>query len=198
MKLTSLKVLELSKQYNLIEGLSDRELNNPEGIELELRVGRVEKIVGDSFLGVDKEGEKNRYSPTTELVGDIEKDGNKRITLEPGEYLLVRTMEKINCPAEKIKYDENFPEGYIFPVIFPRTSLFRGETSLHCSTTNPNYNGQLTFGLKNEGSHNFHFELGARMFKIYWEPTIGEIGRTYSGQHQSGRMTSQGEVEVQN
>jgi len=36
------------------------------------------------------------------------------------------------------------------------------------------------------------------MFKIYWEPVIGDIKRTYSGQHQGERVTSQGEVEVQN
>jgi len=68
-------------------------LENPEGVELELRVGRVEKIAGDSFLGVE-----NRSSAETELIGDIDTDGNKKIVMNPGDYFLVKTIEKINCP----------------------------------------------------------------------------------------------------
>jgi len=73
MKLSPLRVLELNEKYNLIENLSKGQLENPEGVELELRVGRVEKIAGDSFLGVE-----NRSSAETELIGDIDTDGNKK------------------------------------------------------------------------------------------------------------------------
>lgn len=192
MKLSALKVLELNQNYKLVEGLSDRELKNPEGIDLDLRVGRVEKIIGPSFLGVD-----DRSSAIVELVGDIEKNGNQRITIKPGDYFLVRTIETINCPGKKVKYDNNFPSGYLIPSVAPRVSLQKGGLSLDCSTTNPGYSGQLIFGLSNNGKYDFEFELGARMFKIYWEPVIGEIKRAYTGQHQGGRMTSQGELEVQ-
>ena len=41
MILSALKVLELNKEYNLIEGLCKRELENPEGCGIDLRVGRV-------------------------------------------------------------------------------------------------------------------------------------------------------------
>jgi len=95
MPLSSLRVLELNEKYNLVEGLCEREQLNPEGIELELRVGRVEKIISGSFLGV-----KDRNSPETELIGDIA-DGEKIILMKPGDYLLVRTIEKINCPNKK-------------------------------------------------------------------------------------------------
>jgi len=193
MILSAVKVLELNKKYNLVENLSERELNNPEGIELELRVGTVEKIVSESFLGVDK-----RSSPETRLIGDINKDGKKKILMNPGDYFLVGTIEKINCPDKKIKYDKNFPEAYLMPTISPRTSLQRCGISLHCTTTNPGYSGSLVFGLKNNNNYNFYFELGARMFKIYFEPILGDIRRTYSGQHQGGRTTSQGKVEKQN
>jgi len=199
MKLSSLKVLELNEKYKLIENLSKMQLENPEGVELELRVGRVEKIIGPSFLGVDREDELGkRFSPLTELIADITVDGNKKITMESDDYFLVRTIETINCPSDKIKYDVNSPPGYIIPGIKPRVSLQLGGVSLLCSTTNPGYSGPLTFGLKNNSKEKFDFELGARMFKIYWEPVIGEIKRTYEGQHQGERMTSQGEVEEQN
>ncbi len=193
MILSALKVLELNKEYNLIEGLSERESENPEGIDLELRVGRVEKPFGPSFLGITK-----RYSPKTKIIGDIEVDGNKRIILHPRENFLVRTIEKINCPGEKILYQAGEPKAYIIPDIKPRVSLQKGGVSLACSTTNPGYSGQLVFGITNNSNDNFEFELGARMFKIYWQIVLGEIKRTYSGQHQDGRTTSNGKIEVQN
>jgi len=198
MKLSSLKVLELNKKYNLIEGLSKGQLENPEGVELELRVGRVEKIVGPSFLDADKGDKKGeRSSPITTFIADISVDGNKKITMEPDDYLLVQTIETINCPKEKVKYDDNFIPGYILPCIEPRVSLQLGGISLLCTSTNPGYSGLLTFGLKNNSKYNFDFGLGARMFKIYWEPVIGEIKRTYEGQHQGDRISSQGQKETQ-
>lgn len=192
MILSALKVLELNKKYNLVSSLSEREQFNPEGIDIDLRVGRVEEIVGDSFLGVTK-----RHSAKTNLVADIENDGEKRITMKPGDYFLVRTMEKINCPSSPILYEKNLPPGYIIPDIRPRVSLQKAGVSLDCSTTNPGYSGQLVFGMANNSKHNFDFELGARMFKLYWKPVVGGIKRTYSGQHQGGRITSGGEEERQ-
>jgi len=193
MPLSAVKILELNKKYNLIEGLSERELNNPEGCGFDLRVGRVEKIDGESFLGVE-----DRSSPETILIGDIEKDGNKLITIKPGEYLIVQTIEKITSPSEKIKFEEGSPARYLMPLVFPRSSLQRGAISFHATKTDPGYSGKLAFGIKNQGQHDFKFELGARMFNIIFEPVIGELKRTYSGQHQGGRISSQGEFEVQN
>ena len=193
MILSALKVLELNEKYNLIEGLSERELENPEGSILDLRVGQIHNIIGDSLLGV-----KERYSSKTETIGDVIKDGNKRFTIKPGEFYLVTTMEVISSPAEKIKYDNNFPEAYLIPKICPRSSLQRGGISLHFTSTNLGYKGQLTFGIKNLGNQDFIFELGARMFSIEYYAVVGDIKRAYSGQHQGGRVTSGGKVEIQN
>lgn len=193
MILSALKVLELNEKYKLIEGLSERELENPEGTLLDLRIGQIHNIIGESFLGV-----RERYSSKTETIGDINKDGNKKFTIKPGEYYLITTMEIIHSPAEKIKYDDSLPEGYLIPKISPRSSLQRGGLSLHFTGTNPGYKGQLTFGIKNQGNQDFIFELGARMFSVEYEAVIGEIKRAYSGQHQGGRVTSGGEKEVQN
>ena len=197
MKISALKILELNPKYNLLGNLSERELNNPEGSGVDLRVGSVNKIIGDSFLASDNSS-RERYSPKVELVGDFESEGNKLIVLKPGEYFLVTTIETIHAPAEKIKYDENFPEGYLIPKVWPRSSLQRGAVSFHATKTDPGYKGQLTFGIKNLGTEDFKFELGARMFNIEFEPVIGDIKRAYSGQHQGGRVTSGGQKEVQN
>lgn len=197
MKISAVKILELNEKHNLIEGLSERELNNPEGSGIDLRVGQVHKIIGDSMLSADGTS-RERYSSKTELIGDVEKDGNKVITLKPGDFFLVTTVEIINSPAEKIKYDEFFPAGYVIPKIWPRSSLQRGGVSFHATKTDPGYKGKLTVAIKNLGTEDFTFELGARMFNIEYEPVIGEIKRAYSGQHQGGRVTSQGQKEVQN
>src|SRR3989338_725437 len=114
MKISALKILELNSQFNLLGDLAERELNNPEGSGVDLRVGSVHKIVGDSFLAADGSS-RERYSPKTEIIGDTSTDGNKMITLKPGEYFLVTTMETVNSPSEKIKFDDSFPECYLIP-----------------------------------------------------------------------------------
>ena len=73
----------------------------------------------------------------------------------------------------------------------------RGCVSLHHTGTNPGYKGALTFGMKNNGQHDFHFDLGARLFSLEYYPVIGDIKREYSGQHQGGRITSKGIGEIQ-
>jgi len=86
---------------------------------------------------------KEELKKEQDAIADIEKDGNKKITIKPGEYYLVKTMETINCPSEPIAYDENSPPGYIIPDIRPRVSLQKAGVSLDCSTTNPGYRGPL-------------------------------------------------------
>ena len=197
MKISALKILELNSKYELLKDLGQRELENSEGSGIDLRVGTVHKIMGDSFLAADNSS-RERYSPKIELIGDIEKEGNKLIIMKPGDYFLVTTMETINSPAEKIKFDDSFPEAFLIPKVWPRSSLQRGAVSFHATKTDPGYKGKLAFGIKNLGNEDFKFELGARMFNIEYEPVIGDIKRAYSGQHQGGRVTSDGQKEVQN
>lgn len=193
MKISATRILELNEGYNLIENLSDREKNNPEGTGFDLRVGQVHEIVGGSLLGVTE-----RYSSKTNLIGDVDLNGNEKVILKPGQFCLVTTIEIIHAPAEKIKYDSFFPAAYLIPKIHPRSSLQRGGVSFHATKTDPGYKGKLAFGIKNQGNQDFVFELGARMFNVEFEPVVGELKRAYSGQHQGGRVTSGGERELQN
>ena len=157
MIISPLKILELNERYNLISGLSERELNNPEGVGFDLRVGSASRISGKSYLGVEE-----RTSPLVREVGDIRIDGNKVITMTPGSYLLVSTMEVVHSPKEKVDIGYGLPPVYLMPDIYPRTSLQRGGISLLATKTDPGYQGKLVFGLKNLGSHNFDFELATR------------------------------------
>lgn len=192
MIISPLLVLQLNEKHDLVSNLSEREAKNPEGAGLDLRVATVEKITGKSFLGVEK-----RSSPETMLIGDIKRDGNKIVTLKPGEYFLVTTMETVYSPKEKIDIGYGFPPVSLMPLVFPRTSLQRGGISLLRTKTDPGYKGPLTFGLRNLGEYDFDFELGARMFNLVFEVVLGEINRPYSGQHQGGRVTSSGKTEIQ-
>ena len=48
------------------------------------------------------------------------------------------------------------------------------------------------------GNQDFIFELGARMFSVEYHTVAGDIKRAYSGQHQGGRVSSEGNLEKQN
>ena len=192
MIISPLQILELNEKYGLVTGLGERDATNPEGVGFDLRVGKVEKIVGKSFLGVNK-----RFSPKTEVIGDVEKDGNKLITLRQWDYRLVTTMEEVYSPEEKVFVGRVLPQMYLMPDIHPRTSLQRGGVVLVKTKTDPGYRGKLTFGLTNLSEYDFEFELGARLFNLVFHGVVGELKRPYSGQHQGGRTTSQGETEVQ-
>lgn len=193
MPLSAVRVLELNDKYHLVEGLCKRERENPEGAGLDLRVGAVYTIEGDGFLGISE-----RYSPKKSKLVDIAENGDCCVIMKPQDYFLVSTMETVCSPAEKVLYDENLPARYLMPLVYPRSSLQRCGVSFHATKTDPGYTGKLTFGIKNLGKHDFKFELGARMFNIVFEPVIGEIERAYSGQHQGGRVSGDGKIEVQN
>jgi len=177
MILSALKVLELNEKYQLIEDLSERELTNPEGVGLDLRVGAVYNLSGDSFLGINK-----RYSPTQELVKMVSEHNDNNVIMHPGDFYLVTTMETIYSPEEKVEIEDGSPKRHLVPIISPRTSLQRGGLNLLCTKTDPGYRGKLTFGLANVGKQNFKFELGSRMFNIVFHIVLGDIKRAYSGQ----------------
>ncbi|MCK5624855.1 hypothetical protein KAI04_03365 [Candidatus Pacearchaeota archaeon] len=191
MPISALKLLELNEKYNLIENLSERELLNPEGVGTDLRVGEVYKIIEPGFLGIDE-----RHTPAIKKVADIN-EGDKKVVLNPGAYVLVKTMERLNVPAEKISLETWKASRYLMPVVYPRSTLQRCGIALFRTKTDPGYSGELTFGLTNLGNQKFTFELGARMFNVVFEPVIGDINRAYSGQHNQGRVSG-GVTEFQN
>ena len=173
------KLLELVKEIKLVEGLSDRELTNPEGAGFDLRLGEVYKISGDAFLG-----ETERKTADIELVQEY-KEGEKRtIVLKPGDYFLVSTIEKVNMPI------------YLTANFKPRTTTFRSGLFLRTGNVAPGYQGKLTFGLKNEGPIEVTIEMGARFVHMQVEEVLGD-GAQYRGQWQGGRVAAtKKEVQV--
>lgn len=164
------KLLQLVKTKKLVEGLSERELTNPEGSGFDLRLGEVYKISGKAFLG-----ETHRQTADITLVKRYGKD--KSIKIKPGDFFLVKTIEKINLPIN------------LSAVILPRTTTFRSGLFLRTGPIQPGYEGELTFGLKNEGPIVVEIEMGARIAHVLFQEIKG-IGSKYRGQWQGGRVSA--------
>lgn len=174
------KLLQLVKTKKLVEGLAERELTNPEGAGFDLRLGEVYKIKGSAFLG-----ETERKTPDIKLVAKYEKSRGARsgsarknvIKIKPGNFFLVKTMEKINLPVN------------LSATIIPRTTTFRSGLFIRTGPVQPGYQGELTFGLKNEGPVTVTIEMGARFVHILFQEVKGG-GSMYRGQWQGGRVSA--------
>lgn len=169
-------LLKLVREQKLVENLSERELTNPEGAGFDLRLGEVYKIEGDAFLG-----EVERKTPEIQLVQSY-KEGEsasrrRSITIKPGEFYLVKTIESFNVPQN---LTVNFK---------PRTTTFRSGLFLRTGNVAPGYKGPVTFALKNEGPIEVTIEMGARFVHAQFEEVKGG-GNMYRGQWQGGRVTT--------
>lgn len=180
-------LLKLVKTKNLVEGLSERELNNPEGAGFDLRLGEVYKIKGDAFLG-----ETHRKTAEIELVAKYltNSDGRQTkryiksgtkfkqsIKIKPGDFFLVKTIESVNMPQN------------LTASITPRSTTYRSGLFIRTGNVPPGYCGGLIFGLKNEGPITVEIEMGARFVHIQFSEVKGK-GAMYRGQWQGGRVTA--------
>lgn len=169
------EVLRRVKKKKLVENLGNRELKNPEGVGIDLRLGAVYKINdGGAFI---ESGLGKRKGVRTELLAQFQKRGRqKEIIIKPGDYYLISTVEVINTPKD------------LMPVVFPRTSLFRAGLLLLNSKTDPGYKGSLTMGLKNLSEFEVKLQMGARICNVVFFKIEGTT-TSYRGQHQGGRIS---------
>lgn len=181
---------ELMRQIrdnNLIENLGGRDLNNPEGCGIDLRLGSVHKMTsGGAFIEADGDaGLGLRKGVETEEVLSFRPEENQQdtLTVEPGGYYLVQTVESLNTP-----------DG-LMPTIYPRSSLFRAGLLLLATKTDPGYSGSLTFGLANLSQFEVKLQMGARICNIIFSELTGESD-LYRGQHQGGRVSFGEEKQV--
>jgi len=165
-------LLQLVKEKKLVENLSERELINPEGTGFDLRLGEVFRISGTAFLG-----ETHRQTPEIESVMVYDPKKTQAIKIAPGDFFLVKTIEKINLPLD------------LSAVILPRTTTFRSGIFIRTGPVQPGYSGELTFGLKNEGPITVEIEMGARFTHLIFSEIKGE-GSKYRGQWQGGRVSA--------
>ncbi len=180
------EVVRRIQEEDLITGLAGRDLSNPEGTGIDLRLASAHKITeGGAFIEADgAAGLGKRKGVTTEEVCKLkEGDVQDELSIGPGEYYLVQTAETIKTPLD------------LMPVVFPRSSLFRGGLLLLATKTDPGYEGPLTFGLTNLSPFPVKLQMGARICNIVFMKIEGEV-IGYRGQHQGGRVSFGEETQV--
>ena len=163
----------LVKEQNLVENLSQRELENPEGAGFDLRVGEIYTIQGQGFLGVTE-----RETPDMTLAAKYESDEAKtEFVLKPHTYYIVQTVEKVSMPED------------LLAIMTPRSTLFRSGLYVFGGQVPPGYNGGLNMGIYNFRDEEFRLEMGSRIVHIMFFEVKGK-GNMYRGQWQGGRVTT--------
>lgn len=185
MIITAKKVLELREEHGMINNLSEREINEPEGVGLEVRMKEAYSLISDGFLGIE-----TRDTPDHNAVG---LDDGEYLELNPGDYFLVETIESIDVPGYPVEIEGK--EAHLMPDVYPRSTLQRSGIYFKGTNTNPGYEGTLTFGLKNISDQHFRLQQGARIAEVVFKQAIGGLVREYEGQWQGGRVSTEGEEE---
>lgn len=169
------------KKHKLVENLGKRDLENPEGVGLDLRLGAVHKIVeGGAYIEVDgPSGLGKRKGVKTEVACSFKEDAEvqEEFVIEPGKFYLVETLETINTPDD------------LMPMLYPRSSLFRAGVLLLNTKTDPGYCGKLIMGMRNLSDYPVSFQMGARICNIVFHKIEGKTVK-YRGQNQGGRITA--------
>ena len=167
------KIKQMVAEENLIEGLCDREKNNPESIVIDLRLNKLFKIKGKAFLGVNE-----RETPEVETVAEFEPGRRSSYVIKPGEYLIAETIEKVNIPKN------------VFLLLKPRTTLHRMGLILRGTIADPGFSGILHPAIYNAGPSEVEIEMGARFCQIFFVKIDGDAS-LYRGQWQGGRVTTE-------
>jgi len=158
-------ILKLIEQKKLVENVDENNIQ-PSGVDLRVKV--VYRLKNGGYLGV-----KDRRTPDIEVV---DKEVGRKVVLNPNEFVLVETMEKVNMPND------------LSAIILPRSSLFRCGASLHTAVVDPGYIGTLTFGMKNLSEFPFEIEIGSKIGQIVFEEVKGNT-KLYNGKYQGGKVT---------
>lgn len=122
----------LVEEKKLVDGLSDRELKEPEGAGFDLRIGELYELSGLGFLGVTE-----RETPSVEILASHEVDGAKRVSLAPKTYYVMKTIELVNMTED------------LLALMTPRSTLFRSGVFAFGGQVPPGYHGGLTMGIYN-------------------------------------------------
>ena len=172
-------LLGLIKEGELVRGLAQREIENPEGAGFDLRLDFASQVVDDAYLGVDKRytGEADRLPPKLD-------DGAPHYMLYPGDYVLLTTSDEVEFPLDMVG------------LLWPRTTMFRSGAVLSTGVISPGYRGVVTVGCFIAGRTSLRLEVGARFLHLV-VMGLDQAGYMYRGQWQDGRVyTPAPEVQV--
>jgi len=152
------EIWERIKRQRLVENYHPQAL---QGAGIDFRIDRLLKVESGSLLG-----REDRRLPELR---------SSELSLSPGGYYLLVTMERLNMPGDLIGF------------VLNRSSLFRCGASLKTAVIDPGYKGELTVGIKNETVHEIALERGARVLQVVFAEVKGKT-RSYSGRYQGGRV----------
>lgn len=161
----------------LIEHLGTDQVEGIEGTTVDLRLGAVFRPTGKARLMRD-----TRVTPEIVKLMDCADDPDGILTVRPGDYLLLQTIEQINMPAD------------IFAYIRPRTTMIRSGIPLQTAFVSPNYQGKLTVGMKHQGLVDVEIQMGFRILCIAFFPIEGNAV-PYRGVWQGDRVSTNGKEE---
>ncbi len=160
----------------LIEHLSEAQFDKMEGTTVDLRLGEIFKLKGGAELLV-----ASRITPPIELI--LSRSSQNHIyTLAPEELVLAQTIEWVNLPSS------------LLGDVRTRTTLFRCGLYLKTSYVSPNYQGVLTFALRNFSAYPVKIELGFRIACISFMEISG-ASAPYLGVWQGKRASTNGQPE---
>lgn len=168
------EIHKLVDEIKLLENLSERELINPEGAGIDLRLGKILRLEGRGFLGIDE-----RETPKGVLVAEFNPEKRSSIIIKPSEYFLTESVEKFNMPLN------------LLAIVKPRTTLHRSGIITRVSIVDPGYSGTIHPALFNAGSVPVEIELGARYINAMFFEVKGRAN-PYRGQWQGGRIDTGG------
>jgi len=171
------ELLKLVKEIGLVENLSKRELENPEGAGFDIRIGELYEAKGKGSLGIIE-----RNTPEVRLIAKYDENKPEKVLLKPQTYYLMKTIETVNIPDN------------LLAIFTPRSTLYRSGIYVFGGQSAPGYKGGLTMGIYNFRDEEFELEMGSRVLHMMFFEVKGESS-LYRGQWQGGRVTTEGEEE---
>lgn len=175
------KVQKRIIKNKLIDGLGKRDLETPEGVGRDLRLGAIYKIKPGSKPLIEADGESQGKRRGSEIIEVARFNPDKKkqsfVKIKPGDFYLIETFEEVNTPTD------------LMPYIFARSTLQRNGLFLKTTKVDPGYKGKLICGLKNEGPVTVTLQMGARICNVVFFEVKG-LSIAYRGQHQGGRVNS--------
>lgn len=163
-------------EKGIISNVNSREINNSEGVGLDLAIAEIYEIQNEEAIL----GKEIRKTPSSQLVTP-NIDGY--LHLKPGKSYLVKTSEIFNLiPSISCQF-------------YPRSTLFRSGIIFQSSILSVGYFGPMIFNLTNIGKQDFLVELGARFATAVFTEVKGD-SNSYRGQWNEGRV-SQPNIEKQ-
>ncbi len=160
----------------LIENIGEEQISKIEGTTVDLRLDEAYTLEGPARLSVN-----SRVTPKTKKILSSSSD-NQFLTIKPNDFVLVQTMETVNIPIDILADVRN------------RTTMFRCGLYMKTAYISPNYQGVLTFALKNLSNYHVEIERGFRIACVSFTSIDGDAV-PYHGVWQGKRASTNGEEE---